>query len=95
MREGRRYLARLGTRPNAETGPARASLAKATAGAGWLAYIRQFGGTTVTAEMLEDLAGVPMALERPQLAVRVLSSAEAFRSEVGVPFKTWRGRQAT
>ena len=60
-----------------------------------LAILQQFGGTTVTAEMLGDMAGVLMALERPQLAVRVVSSAEAFRSEVGDPFKTWRGRQVT
>ncbi len=45
--------------------------------------------------MLEDMAGVLMAIERPQLAVRILGSAQAFRSEVGVPFKTRRGRQAT
>jgi hypothetical protein len=41
------------------------------------------------------MAGVLMAIERPQLAVRVLGSVQAFRSGSGFRSRRGGGRQAT
>jgi predicted ATPase len=55
-----------------------------------LGLLQRLGATSVTAELLEDLARVLVALERPQLAARVLGSAEAFRAAIGAPALNWR-----
>ncbi len=55
-----------------------------------LRLLQRLGSTPLTAELLEDLAGVLLAQGHAEVSVRVLSSAVAYRDAIGAPTLEWR-----
>ncbi len=55
-----------------------------------LRLVQRLGSTSLTAELLEDFAGVLIAQGRLEVAARVLSSALAYRDRIGAPVLEWR-----
>jgi tetratricopeptide (TPR) repeat protein len=55
-----------------------------------LRLLQRLGSASVTAELLEDLAGVLLARGDPGMAARILSSAVAYRTAIGAPALEWR-----